>query len=185
LSKLGPHDLRGLPAGLLWARAAPIVKSVGSTAAIRVAPEHAVRVYRWPWNEVEQDRILKLTDASSLVGKILSGLGGYRHPRLHVELLNEVHRDRSPEYRTLALEAVPVLRAHGLKVALPSWSTGSYSQEDWDGWRAIGWAGADAIALHAYFSKNGFSRDNGLRWRQYWQPGDPFVVITEAGIDDV
>jgi GH25 family lysozyme M1 (1,4-beta-N-acetylmuramidase) len=185
LSRLGPHDLRGLPAGLLWASKASIVKSVGSTAAIRVAPEHALRVYRWPWNEVEQDLILKLTDASSLVGKILSGLGGYRHPNLWVELLNEVHRDRSPEYRALALEAVPVLHAHGLKVALPSWSTGSYEQEDWDGWRAIGWAGADAIALHAYWGALGPTIYNGLRWRRYWRPGDLPVLITETGIDAI
>jgi GH25 family lysozyme M1 (1,4-beta-N-acetylmuramidase) len=185
LTKLGPHDLRGLPAGLLWASRAPIVKSVGSTAAIRAAPDHALRIYRWPWNEVEQDLILKLTDASSLVGKILDGLAGYRHPNLRVELLNEVHRDRSPEYRALALKAVPLLRAGGLKVALPSWSTGSYEQEDWDGWRAINWAGADAIALHAYWGDQGFSPWHALRYERFWEPGDPPVIVSECGRDAV
>jgi hypothetical protein len=185
LSKLGPHDLRGLPVGLLWASRAPIVKSVGSTAAIRAAPEHALRVYRWPWSEVEQDRILKLIDAAEVIGRLLGGLAGYRHPRLHVELLNEVHRDRSPEYRALALKAVPLLRAQGLKVALPSWSTGSYEQEDWDGWRAIGWAGADAIALHAYWGDQGFSPWHALRYERFWEPGDPPVIVSECGRDAV
>lgn len=138
-TNLGPHDLEGRsPEALAWAAVAPIVKSVDQTAAIRRAGPGAITVYRRRFSPAEQDAMLDLVDAGHvdeaaqlLVGAIVNGLAGFRHPDLHVELLNEVGKGRRAAYLRLAAAAVPLLRAAGLRVAGPSWATGDYEADDW------------------------------------------------------
>jgi N-acetyl-anhydromuramyl-L-alanine amidase AmpD len=185
LERLGPHVIKATPEALAWARTAAVVKGVGTTAPLRVAAEDAVRVYRWPWSEVDQNRILSAVDGKAVLGQLLDGLAGYRHERLYVELLNEVHRDRLGELIALHRAAVPSLHAAGLKVAAFSWSTGGYEPADWRTARAHGWCGADAVALHAYWGTRGFSVWHALRHRACWQPGDPPVLVGECGRDAV
>jgi hypothetical protein len=133
LTNLGPHDLEGRsPQALAWAAVAPIVKSVDQTAAIRRARPDAITVYRRRFGPAEQDAILDRCDAARVVGAVVEGLAGFRHPRLHVELLNEVGKGRRDQYLALCRVVVPQLRAIGLRVAGPSWATGDYEQEDWN-----------------------------------------------------
>jgi hypothetical protein len=131
-TNLGPHDLEGRsPQALAWAARASIVKSCDQTAAIRRAPANAITVYRRIFSPLEQDEVLERGDADHVVNRIVEGLAGFRHPNLHVELLNEVGRGRREQYLRLARIAVPRLHAAGLKVAGPSWATGDYEDEDW------------------------------------------------------
>lgn len=191
LFKLGVHDIRGGPQAIAWSRIAPIVKGVGSTAVLHSAPDHAIRVYRWPFSGLEQSRILSgsRSDLGFLFDKLIWGLAGYRHPNLYVELLNEVGKGDRDDYCAVARVAIPYFQSVGIKVAGPSWATGDYEQEDWDAFKSLGW---DAIALHAYWSTAGATIWNGLRWRMarkdgtpLWQPGDPKVIVTECGRDRV
>ena len=131
-TNLGPHDLEGRsPQSLAWAAVAPIVKSVDQTAAIRYARPGAITIYRRRFTPSEQDDFLQSGDAGALVARIDAGLAGFRHPNLHVELLNEVGQGRRDQYLALARVAVPLLRARGLRVAGPSWATGDYEAADW------------------------------------------------------
>jgi N-acetyl-anhydromuramyl-L-alanine amidase AmpD len=132
LTNLGPHDLEGRAAGALaWAEVAPIVKSVDQTAAIRRARPGAVTIYRRRFSPAEQDDAIARCDASHVVGRIVEGLAGFRHPNLYAELLNEIARDQRDAYARLAAACVPMLHAEGIKVAGPSWGTGDFEAEDW------------------------------------------------------
>lgn len=188
LTCIGPHDIQGWPLGVAWAAGASIAKSVGNVAAISAVSTGGVTIFRWQFSEVEQSDLLDHAAinpkgaAQRLVGTILAVLGGYRRAGLHVELLNEIGKSRRAAYVALCKEAIPLLKAAGLKVCGPSWATGDFEQEDWDAFVNLGW---DAIALHAYWSSNGFSKWNALRWQQYWKPGQPLVLITECGRDRV
>jgi hypothetical protein len=142
-TNIGPHDLLGTnPAALAWAARAPIVKSCDQTAALRVARADAWRLYRRRFAPAEQDDMLARGDADRLVAAIVEGLAGYRHPRLYVELLNEVGAGRREQYVALARAAVPLLRAVALRVAGPSWGTGDYGADDWAAF--VGGAEVDA-----------------------------------------
>ena len=189
--RLGPHDITGgaiydedgQPSPVKrYVQKANIVKSVGNTAAISVAREDAVQVYRWPFSETEQSEILDTLAAPRLVNTILNGLGGHNRLDLYVELLNEVGKGRRDQYVQLCKLAIPLLHDAGVLVAGPSWATGDYEQEDWDAFKGLGF---DAISLHAYWSTAGFTIWNALRWRQFWKPGDPPVIVTECGRDRV
>ena len=175
-----------------------MVKSQGNWAAVQAAPAGAVTVYRWTLSEVDQSSILDqaITDpqgaARRLVNIILAGLGGFRRPGLLVELLNEIGRGRAREYAALCRYAVVMLHDAGLLCAGPSWATGDYEQADWDlfvgtiqNGKLVGGCGFDAIALHAYWAQPGPSQWNGYRWRTYWKPGMPLVVVTECFRDRV
>lgn len=190
LGILGPHDITGTPDALYWAARANVAKAMGATGAIRSmrnSPD-VVGIYRWPFAGPAQDNILDQarTDpraaAARVVGYVVGGLGGFRMPRLYAELLNEVGKGRRAEYVALCTEAVPMLHAAGLLAAGPSFATGDFEQADWDAFRVCGF---DAYALHAYWSTAGFTPWNALRWRTYWQPGDPLVLVTECGRDRV
>ena len=135
--RLGPHDIRGNDSKALeWARGATIVKSVGSTAAIRVANPMAITIYRWPFSGTQQTDILQGNKVDVLTSTILAGLGGYRRQQLFVELLNEIPFGLRAQYVRLARAAVPILHNAGVLVAGPSWASGEYSQSDWDAFSA-------------------------------------------------
>lgn len=187
-SVLGPHCILPTADALVWARAAPVVKSLDRPATLAVAPAGALRIFRRYWSVGDQDAILTARDADRVVDDLLAALAGYRHANLYVEVLNEVGKGRRDDYLALLALVVPRLHAAGLKVAGPSWSTGDYEQADWDAFRAARWCGLDAIALHAYWGAQGFTPYHALRYRTYWRPGqgDPsFLVISECGRDRV
>ena len=186
MRKIGPHGILRSDAAERWAQHANIVKSAsghGEKQAIVAAPVGAITIYRHIFSETEQTEIMNRCDARTLCDFILSDLGGFAC--LYVELLNEIPGVLAERYIELASKAVPILHAAGLRVAGPSWATGDYEKEHWEAWRAAGWCGMDAIALHAYFSTAGFTSWNALRWKSYWQQGDPLVLITECGRDRV
>jgi hypothetical protein len=187
LTRTGPHCILSTGDALDWARHAPVVKGVNSLAALKTAPEHALRIYRHWWSEVDQDAILNARDGTRVVAAILGALAGYRHPLLHVEVLNEIHPPQRANYIALLEDVVPRLHVAGVKVAGPSFSTGDYEQADWEAFRAARWCGLDAIALHAYWGNQGFTIWHALRWRQWWDRArDPnLILVTECGRDRV
>ncbi len=188
MKKVGPHGILRSDAAESWARHSNCTKSAsgwGEKQCIIAAHEGAITIYRHIFAETEQTEILRRCDARTLCDFILGDLGGFRRSGLYVELLNEIPGSNHGEYIDLARKAVPILHAAGLLVAGPSWATGDYEREDWEAWRAAGWAGFDAVSLHAYYSDAGFTPWNALRWKSYWQQGDPLVLITECGRDRV
>mgnify|MGYP001615089946 FL=1 len=116
---------------------------------------------------------------------IVDGLAGYRHPLLWVETLNELVKEQTAEHILFQREVASRLATAGYKTCGPSWATGAYEKETWEAWRAAGWPGCSLIALHGYWAGAGPTIYNALRWRQFWLPGDPQVVVTEAGRDMV
>ncbi len=190
MRRVGPHIQRSTPEALAWARSANVVKIAwddggSNLEAFHAAPDHAIRVLRVVWDVAEQEEILRTLDSGRVVRAILAALSGYRHPNLYAEVLNEIPKHLRDRYLEFLKAVVPALHGHGLLVAGPSWATGDWEQEDWEAFRAAGWCGLDAIALHAYWSSAGLTRWNALRYRDYWQPGDPPVLITECGRDRV
>lgn len=188
ITRLGPHAILPTEEAVAWARVAPVVKSLDRTAALQQAAPAALRVFRRYWSEADQDAILTARDADRVVREIVAALDGYRHPNLYVEVLNEVPSGRRDQYVALLRLVVPRLHAALVKVAGPSWSTGAYEQVDWDAFRAAGWCGLDAVALHAYWGNQGFTQWHALRYRTYWRPdqGDPGVlIVSECGRDKV
>lgn len=178
--KLGPHGIRTTPQGLAWARAAPVVKVVDNTALLHEARPDAVRVFRHFFREQRFD--MRPEDVAA---EILAALGTFRHPQLYVEVYNEVPRQQTAEYAALLARVVPILHANGVKVAGPSWATGDYDAEHWELMRSRSWCGLDAIAVHCYWANHGLTPWNALRYRQFWRPGDPPVIVTECGRDRV
>lgn len=181
MGKIGPHVIRPTTDALAWARVAGVVKALDDPAPLKVAPPNALRVFRAYFADAEQRMD---ADPARVAAAILGRLGGYRHPRLYVETFNET---QAPVADLVAFHQrlVPLLHAAGVRVAGPSWATGDYEAEAWEGFRALGWCGLDLIAVHAYWSTAGFTEWNALRWRQFWRPGDPPVIITECGRDKV
>ncbi len=173
-SKLGPHCIQSTPAALAWSRVAPVVKSIDNLDPLRVAPDASIRVFRHFFASQDWGR-----SADDIAREILDSLGGYRHKNLYAEIYNENGADWDK-----LIDVVALLHATGVKVAVPSWATGSYEAQDWAEARRNHWAGADAIALHCYFTKAGWSIWHGTRWTQFWNAEvDPPVLITETGID--
>lgn len=181
MSKLGPHVIRPTGDALDWARHAGVVKALDDPAALKAAPDGALRIFRAYFPETEQRMD---ADANRAAATILGRLGGYRHPLLYVETFNETQA-QAADLVAFHRRLVPLLHAAGVKVAGPAWSTGAYTADDWAAFRAAGWCGLDAISLHAYWGSQGFTIWHALRWRQFWQQGDPPVFVTECGRDRV
>lgn len=138
-SNIGPYDIKGdNPAALDWASRASIVKSQWNTAAIRRASLNAETYYRWAFSQQQQTDFLAATDkkaaAQTMCSQILEGLFGFRHPLLHVQLLNEVPRGLNTPYIELAKYAIDILHANGVLVCGPSWATGDFEKKDWLVW---------------------------------------------------
>jgi len=170
--KLGPHVERLTDAARSWVAVAPAVKTLDNVAVFESAPLGALRV--WRHYLATQDT----TQPEATVNAIIAALGGYRAPgRLVLELWNEAHPNAEQFKR-----AVDHAHAQGFLVAAGSWGTGDYNQEDWEGAVA---SRADYLAVHAYWSPGGPTQWNGFRWRQFWTPGQPQVLVTECGLDTV
>lgn len=172
--KLGPHILNSTPQGIAWARVANVVKACDNPDPLRITKPEAICIFR----------VVDLPDWPDLaVDTILAKLQGFRKPgKLYVEVANE----RKP-YWQFAQLMIMVSRLHlaGLLVALPSWGTGDYQEWEWASLHEGGWAGADAISLHAYWGNEGHTIWHSLRYRQFWRPGDPPLLIAECGRDAV
>lgn len=178
--KLGPHVLTRSDAAMRWVRRAPVVKAVNDPTPLQEAPADSWRVFRYYFADQSLAR-----SPVNLASILILALRGYRHPKLLVELYNEVPRQLTPEYADLIAQTVPILHDHGLKVAGPSWATGDYDAEHWQYLRERNWCGLSAVSVHCYWADAGFTPYNALRFRQFWRPGDPPVIITEAGRDKV
>lgn len=183
MSKLGPHILNWTADARRWAERAPIVKVCTPTAldALTVARSDATRVYRHYWDSQQT-----WVSGADLARQVLDALKGYRHPRLYVELYNEMDRSDTLGQARQFREAAAVLHPCGIKLAGPSWATGAYERENWRAFVDETRGAVDALAVHAYWSPEfGFTPWNALRPFDYWQPGDPPVLITECGQDVV
>jgi hypothetical protein len=172
---IGPHVIRCTAEAMRWARRAGIVKAL--VEPLQAAHPDALRVFRHYFG----DRQDWSRSAEDIAGELLAALGGYRHPLLYVEIFNEVGAD----WLRLT-EVVALLHEAGVKVAVPSWATGSYTAEMWAEARAARWAFADAISLHCYFGRMGNTIWQSLRFTQFWNGVvDLPILITECGFDDV
>lgn len=168
---LGPHVLNATPEALAWAKRARIVKALDRVDVLQLAPPDSVRVFRHYFPQQNLD------DPIGAANAIIGALGGYHHPNLYVEVWNEVH----PAVAQLK-EAVAFLHGTGYKVAGASWGTGDYTDKDW---ALAKIAGVDAISVHAYWGTQGLTTWHALRYRQFWRPGDPPVILSEVGRDAV
>lgn len=185
-SKLGPHAILTTEEGLAWARRASVVKQLDRTDLLEAAPDDAVRILRVFIPDGEQRYI----SPDNYVNRAIGALHGYRHPKLYVELLNEIHGHLS-WYLFWIQAATKRLHEAGLRACGPSWATGDWLPDDWLLFREHDWCGLDLLALHAYWGLPPNTGNpaavltlwNALRYREYWQTGDPPVVITECGRD--
>lgn len=180
LQKTGPHIQRPTPEGVGWARQAAIVKSVDDVGPLRDAHPEAIRVFRRFFADQSPTR-----PAGAIANDILDALAGYRHPRLYVEMHNEIARTDWRRHVDQWRAATAILHDAGVLVVGPNWATGDYEADDWEALRGLGWLGFDAIGVHCYWSTAGFTPWNALRYRSYWRPDDPPIIITECGRDRV
>jgi hypothetical protein len=105
-------------------------------------------------------------------------------------LFNEWQQTESEiaKHGAFVVLATRELHKAGYKVAGFSFSTGNPEPEVWRFLKNTGFAGVDAIALHEYWAKQGFSTWNALRYRRVhdWLGGNhPPFVITECGRDAI
>lgn len=167
-SILGPHRQTLTPAGASWSRTASVVKVCDDPKGFADARSDALQVFR----------VVSLpSDPDVAAGALFSRLQGYRAPKLYLETWNETRPDLSQ------LQAITrLLQNAGYKVAGGSYATGDYDQTDFG---ICTQANVDAIAVHCYWAWAGFTPYNALRYRSYWQPWMPPVLITECGRDVV
>lgn len=181
---IGPQAQRMTPAGQAWAKRAPIVKGISQIAIFQDAPPDAWRIFRWRFTN--QD----VKDAGGAFRQIMAILGSYRHPKLLVEVYNELPKESTEAQIAFYKLIVPLFAAEGIKVIGPCWGTGDYDLEQWALFRAADWCGFFAIALHAYWANATpqFTKWNALRWRDLYDPvldKHRLVFITECGRDKV
>jgi hypothetical protein len=180
----GPHVILPTAAAKAWVQKADVVKVLDDPSLLAEANAGSLLIFR----AVADDwgTYLHTDDGAETFASLLLGrLKGFRAPgRLYVELLNEVPPSDTTCYVSFAQKIVPILHDAGVLVAGPSWATGDYELEDWQAWRKAGWAGLDAIAVHAYWNSAGFTQWNALRWRQFYDENldqrKP-VFVTECG----
>jgi hypothetical protein len=187
MAELGPHCQGASDAALRFARQANIVKACDNTGPLAAAPDHALRIFRVVLDAVRQDALLAdPSGPQKLADLYAERLGGYRHARLLCEGLNEITRHKTAELITFTQAYTDAMASHGLRVGGPCYGTGDYDEEHIEAWRAAGWAGLAAWFTHNYWSRRfGPTEWNFYRHRTYWRPGDPDVIITEAGWDRV
>ena len=174
----GPHVIRTTTPAMLWSASAPIVKVLDDLAPLQAAREDAIRVFRHYFEQQDWGR-----SAEEITGEIVDSLGGYRHPKLLVEVVfNEVRHVSWPKLA----EVVAILGADGVRCCGPCWATGDYDAEDWWEARRHHWGGLAVIAIHCYWAADaGLTRWNALRFAEYWHPSDPPIIISECGRDRV
>jgi hypothetical protein len=186
--KIGPHITRSTPQGAAWARRAAIVKSLDDVGPLIAAPDWAIRIYRHVWQS--QDDAARL-GGEWMADELISRLGGYVHPRLYVEIVNEWKQglDELPLLCDISEAATRRLHASGYKVAGFCFSSGNPTTwQHWDYLKGRGFCGVDLIALHEYWAAAGFSTWNALRYRRvhdYLRGQHPPFVVTECGRDAI
>ena len=187
ITKLGPHIIKPTPAAMRWAQKAHIVKAMDTVAPFEVAQDHAIRIFRHHFGDQSLNK-----NPQHIAGEIIESLKGYRHKNLVVEVYNEIPRTLTAVHAAMLIEVVPILKREGLRVGGPCWSTGDYEAEDFELMRSRKWCGLDFLFMHAYWGlpvglpmDDIFTPWNALRWRRWWKPGDPPVVVTETGRDMV
>jgi hypothetical protein len=182
---IGPHIIQATPAAMAWARQAVVVKQLDGTQALREARPDALRIFRHYFPQQT------FGDTAGAANTILSALGGYRHPRLLVELYNEVGQRLGQglrEHVGWTYDVTARLHDAGVQVAGFSFSTGNPGRDDWRYLADCDFACVDVLALHQYWGGQGFTTDHALRHRQVhdWLGGQhPPFVITECGRDAV
>src|SRR5690349_6397366 len=187
MAELGPHCQGVSEAALRFARRANLVKACDGVAPLRAAPDHALRIFRVVLDTQQQDALLAAPDGPERLAALYADrLDGYRNPNLLCEGLNEITRHKTAELIAFTRRYTAAMTGLGLRVGGPCYGTGDYDEEHIAAWRAAGWAGLVAWFTHNYGSHRfGPTEWNFLRHRTYWRPGDPDVVITEAGWDRV
>lgn len=183
LTRLGPHDMQGGPAGLRWARAANVVKSVGNPAAIMAAPAHAICLWRWPFALAEQDDLIARLDVETFAARTIGPLNGWGRgrDRFYLEGPNEPGRGQTQRlvafyrrFKVLAAQA-------GYQVCGFNAATGDYEAEDVERWRE---ADLPLWTAHGYMTRDkGPTEWNAYRMRLFHRDGDPPVIYSEAGFD--
>ncbi len=178
LKLTGPHIIRCTPEAMAWSKVAPILKCLDTVEPFLVARPEALRIFRHFFKDQDWSR-----SAEDIAGELVDALHGYRHPMLVVEVaFNEVRYVSWEKMWKLS----DIIHAQGIRTSGPCWSTGDFDGGEWLEGRQNLWGGLNFINLHTYFSKNGFTIWNALRWTQYWNGSfDPKVIISEAGIDAV
>lgn len=176
LIKTGPHIQYYSDAAREWTKIAPIVKCVDDPAPFYDAPGSSIRIFRAFFTPGQQTVNV---DEDWVVETVLNRLAGYRHPNLYVQVFNEametggeleVHAD-------ILDDVVGQLHRAGVKVAGIGWSMGGYGKTEWDYMRSRNWCGMDAIAINAYTVPG--NNNYALRYREFWKPEDPDIIITE------
>lgn len=186
--KIGAHVTRSTPAGAAWIAKSAIVKSIDDVGPLRAAPDSAVRVFRkfWP----DQDLAAR-NGGAWMAEQIIASLGGYNHPRLYAEIVNEWKQaiGELPLLCDRTEAAVKVLHAAGYKVAGFCFSSGNpTTMAHWDYIKGRGFCGVDLVAIHEYWANAGFSTWNALRYRrvhEYLQGQHPPFIVTECGRDAI
>lgn len=184
MRKLGSHCITRSDAALEWARRAPVVKSLGDPYILRQAQPGAITIFRSYFDPYEQDAL----NSGAALSRIFTQLDGFRPT--FIELWNETHQrigDGLPRHCDAVAACVKPIHDYGSKVAGFSFSVGGPEMEDWLYLRDRGFAGCDAIAIHSYWAKQGFSDWTSLRHRRVHALLGAHVpfVITECGRDAV
>lgn len=193
-AKLGPHVILLTDPVRPWVEQAPVVKALDDPTPLKLARSSKVLVFRKYFPDQDLGRL----SPERAVREIISALGGFNDPRLYVELLNECYQYMwwgFADYVAWTARAAELLHQAGYKVAGFSFSTGTPrldtdpgGAEEWLYLKAHGYAGVDAIAIHAYWGQQGFTEWHALRHRRVHEilgPGHPPFVITECGRDAV
>lgn len=178
MSKLGPHLIN--PAADDWCRVAPTVKAFGDVYPLTIADPRAVQIYRPHLNGGQQAGLSPL----GALALILDQLRGHRAPHLYVQPLCETQWPVETLVNWFSI-FTPAARREGLMTVGPAWSTGAFTEADWTAFRRANWSGLDAIGADCYWGNQGFTPWHALRFTQYWQDGDPPVIVLECGRDAV
>lgn len=179
--KFGPHDQDAGPLALDWAASSNVVKACGNPAVLHRAPDHALRIWRRPFGQVESTRMLDEMAVTECVTRTLDPLNGYNHPLLFIELLNEVPRALFPRLILFLARAKEELDHRGYQLTGPCSATGDYEIEDVAALRALQ---LRLWTFHGYMTRiRGPTNWNAYRMRQFWLPGDPPVVYSESTYD--
>ena len=165
-----------------WVANCPTVKSFDTTLYLDQAPAGAFTVYRKYFSSQDISQ-----PGYNAANAVLQSLGG-RRPT-YVEGFNEVYTTHDmnllAEYVRWTQEFTSTIHAAGLLVAGFSFNTGWPDASEWAYLRSVNFGGVDAVAMHEYWAKSGFTSGNALRHRTLWAMGDPPIVITECGRDCV
>lgn len=179
MSKIGPHDYSTTE----WGSRAGIVKGFGTPEPLRQAHPDAWRIFRTYMGEWQP------RDGADVAREVISGLQGYRHPKLSIELYVGPPQDRIADICTQIEQALPVCRAEGVGLAAFSFYTGQPEAGVWQYAANRGWCGLDPdrelISVQEYTSTG--SVDDAVnvgRFRALINCGwKGRIAVTEAGYD--